>query len=373
MWKNIKYYFFLIAFFCMLIGPQILYKLSDKDANAENAENRTLAERPDLSFGTLKEYPVLFDEYYNDNIAYKSKFIKINQLANYYLFGTAENNKSVLGNDNWLFFKDDYSIEDYQGTIKYSDEQILGLVNQIVAVDEYYKSLGKEFILFIAPNKESIYGENLPSKYSQYEDCTRADQVYDYLINNTDVKVVSPKEELRKLKDEYQLYYKYDTHWNDIGAYISTNYLLSRIGMKPMEDVSKADIIEDGEHIGDLATMLTLTDIFYTEPELQLDKFTDIEVTNIYSKPHSIVFNEKYTSTSDNEKKLYIVGDSFSAKLEEYMKFSFAESTVIHRSAYTPGLSETDSADVIVCEVVERYIEQMGNLTSIFIPAEDGE
>lgn len=370
MWNKIKYYFFIIAFFTMLIGPQLLYKILDPDTKVDNLENRTLAEKPDFSIGKLEEYPEKYEEYFNDNIAYKSKFIKFNQMVNYYLFGIAENDKAVLGKDNWLFFKDDNSIEDYQGIIKYSDEQITTIANQLVAVNEYYKSIGKEFVLYIASNKESIYGEFLPNKYTQYEDCTRADQVYQYLLENTDVRVVSSKEELRKYKNEYQLYYKYDTHWNDIGAYISTNYLLNELNMPVMKDISKTDILENGEHIGDIATMLTLTDVFYKEPEIQISNFTTVEVTNIYSNPHPIVFNEKYISTSKNDKKLYIVGDSFSAKLYEYMKYNFAESTVIHRNSYTAGLAEEDGADVIVCEVVERYIDQMTNLTTLFIPAE---
>ncbi len=42
----------------------------------------------------------------------------------------------------------------------------------------------------------------------------------EYIKNNTDIKVVYPKEELLKYKGKYQLYYKYDTHWNSLGAYI---------------------------------------------------------------------------------------------------------------------------------------------------------
>lgn len=373
MWKKIKFYFFIIAFFSMLIVPQLLYKITSNDKSAYNSENRILAEKPDFTLDTIRTYPRLYENYFNDHVAYKSKFIKFNQMANYYLFDIVENDKALLGDNDWLFFKDDYTLEDYQGVCRYTDEQVISIANEIIAVDEYYKSIGIKFVLFIAPNKESIYGENLPDKYAQFEDYTRADQIYKYLEDNSDVLVVSPKERLRELKEEYQLYYKYDTHWNDIGAYVSSNYLLKAMGMEEMSPLKNVNVYNDGEHIGDLATMLNLTSIFYKEPEVQLSEFSSVVVTNVYSKPHSIVFNEKYTSDVENDLKLYIVGDSFSAKLEEYMKYGFAESTVIHRTQYTPGLAESEMSNVVVCEVVERYIDQMANLSSIFIPTENGE
>ena len=192
--NKIKCYIFIGMFFSMIIVPQALYMVLDH-SNTDNSENRTLAEKPDFILSEWDEYPTKYEEYYNDNIPFKSKFIKLNQTINYLTFGIAENDKCLLGSEEWLFFKEDNTIEDYQGILKYSDEQLMSIVNQIVKVDEYYKSQGIKFVLFIAPNKESIYGEYLPEKYVKFADNTRADQLYDYIVNNTSVEVVFPIEE----------------------------------------------------------------------------------------------------------------------------------------------------------------------------------
>lgn len=370
MWKKIKYYFFVVSFFGMLIGPQLIYKVWDFDKSAENSENRTLAEKPDFSLQTIETYPGQYEEYYNDHIAFKSKFIRLNQLVNYNLFHMAENDKCLLGEEDWLFFKDDYTLEDYQGVIRYSQEQVELIAGELVKVKEYYESIGVKFVVSIIPNKESVYGEYLPNKYVQFEDYTRADQIYDYLVSNTDVTVVSAKDELRSYKDDYQLYYKYDTHWNAIGAYISTNQLLEKMGyatLKPVEDIT---IREEGSHVGDLATMLKLTDIYYDEPMAVLEGISDVTVETIYSHPHSIVFNNKYVSNAENQEKIYVVGDSFSAEFAEYLKYAFGECTVIHRTEYKAGMAEEEDTDVVVCEVVERYMDQMANISSVFIPSD---
>lgn len=370
MWKKIKYYFFTLSFLAILIAPQVLYKITDAGKNSENSENRTLAEKPDFSVKEIEEYPARYEEYFNDHLPFKAKFIQLNQRINYHLFQMAENDQCVMGDDNWLFFKGDNTLEDFQGTCRYSEEQILFIADEIKRVNDYFNSLGKKFVLVIVPNKESIYGEYLPKKYTQFEDYTRADQVYEYLKENTDILVNSPKRELRENKDKYQSYYKYDTHWNAVGAYISVNSLLEQMNYQTMPPVQEVDIKENGKHNGDLADMLKLTDIFNDEPLLELGNISDINIETIYSIPHSIVYNKKFVSDSENQEKVYVVGDSFSAEYAEYLKYNFGECTVIHRDEYTPGLAESEEADVIVCEVVERYIIQMGNLSSIFIPDE---
>ena len=80
------------------------------------------------------------------------------------------------------------------------------------------------------------------------------------------------------------------------------------------------------------------------------------------------MFNKKFISDSDNEEKIYIVGDSFSAEYAEYLKFNFEECTVIHREEYEAGLAENEGANIVICEFVERYIDQIENMPEIFIP-----
>lgn len=368
--KKFKCYFLIIGFLTMIILPQIIYRVFDLDKKFANSENRVLAEKPNFSIKGLEKYPSLYEQYFNDHVSFKELLVRINQKVNY-AFGIAENNDTVLGKDGFLFCKIDKTMEDYQGVLKYTDEQLKSIATEIVKVDQYYKSIGKEFILFIAPNKESIYDENVPNKFVQFEKSTRADQLYEYLINNTEIKVIFPKEEMKAYKKDFLVYYKLDTHWSDLGAYISTNYMLKSLGFATMKDIQETEIIENGQHQGDLANMLNLKDIFEYEPELTLKDFSTTNVEMVYSNPHHILFNEKYTSDSGNEKKIYIVGDSFSTKLFAFSKYNFAESTVIHRMEYKPGMAETDGADIVVCEFVERYIDQIVQMSTIFIPSED--
>ncbi len=367
MWKKIKEKGFIGLFLLMIFGLPLLYRIVGPETE-ENSENRTLAEKPKFSLAGYREYPERYEQYFNDHVAFKPQLVKLNQMINYRLFGMAENDQCVLGKEGWLFCKVDQTIEDYQGMCVYGEEQLAAIAGELVRVQEYYQSKGIRFILFIAPNKESVYGELLPDKYEQIRDHSKADQLVGYLAEHTDLFVVYPKTLLRERKDRYPLYYKYDTHWTDVGAYLSVNELIGQMGYATMPDADQVTFQEEGEHVGDLAVMLGLLQYFHTEPEIGVADFTGTEAETVYSYPHHILFNEKFTADGANPEKVYVVGDSFSAKLAEYLKYSFSETTVIHRMEYTPGLAEGEETDIVVCEVVERYMDEMGSISEVLIP-----
>ena len=57
------------------------------------------------------------------------------------------------------------------------------------------------------------------------DDYTCVDRLVDYLKENTDIRIVYPKQELLKVKEENPdilLYRKLDTHWNNVGGYIGS-------------------------------------------------------------------------------------------------------------------------------------------------------
>lgn len=62
---------------------------------------------------------------------------------------------------------------------------------------------GKEFVIFIAPNKERIYYEYMPAQYGLPADNYGALQIYNYLKSNTDLKVVYPYAEIMDAKQKY--------------------------------------------------------------------------------------------------------------------------------------------------------------------------
>ena len=78
--------------------------------------------------------------------------------------------------------------------------------------------------------KENVYAEYVPDTYTHNEP-SRADCLVDYLKTNG-INILTSKEELLLNHSDYQLYYSYDTHWNQLGAYIGVKNVLQSWGMK---------------------------------------------------------------------------------------------------------------------------------------------
>lgn len=74
---------------------------------------------------------------------------------------------------------------------------------------------------FEAPNKESVYAEYMPDSVRVYGSESRLDAALPELAAQG-LPVYDMKPELLKEADTYQLYYKYDTHWNQIGSFIGS-------------------------------------------------------------------------------------------------------------------------------------------------------
>lgn len=79
---------------------------------------------------------------------------------------------------------------------------------------------------------------------------------------HTGIRVVYPYDEMMEAKRSINnrlLYYKTDTHWNELRTYIGTSGLLKELGIQIPELHSKEILIEEtNDTPGDLANILNL-------------------------------------------------------------------------------------------------------------------
>ncbi len=272
----------------------------------------------------------------------------------------------LVGKDGWLFYTGDDTLKDYNGTDLLSMAQLEKLKNHLEVFSSELAMQGCEFVVFIAPNKEQIYAEYMPDSYGQPASYTRAQQVYDYLTYSG-FRVVYPIEEFREVvaaHPEYSFYYMQDTHWNSLGAYIGARALLAELGIEwpAIEELSiEPNLITSG----DLASMLG-TNAFnidynlsgYTDHPLLMADFSSSSVT-------------RFWNAGADERKLMVVGDSFSNALSGYLASAFNEVVVSHdRTRYKPSLLTNEQPDIYVYEIVERYLGMMNSDNGLFTEAD---
>ena len=162
---------FIAVFVLLFILPFIIYGLWGEHLDQTNYEQRVVAEKPIFSWKTIQNYPKEFEEYYNDNLPFRTQLIEINNLIDYFVFNTSPLDKVIIGKDGWLFYNpaptdlDGEPLKDFNGENLYSPEELQIMASHLLSVRDTLQSRGQEFIVYIAPNKKSIYGEkNLDRK-----------------------------------------------------------------------------------------------------------------------------------------------------------------------------------------------------------------
>ena len=132
------------------------YKGKYKDTAANTVEEVPV--KPKLSQDNYKTYPSEFESYYNTALPYRKLLVKLNSQLHYHLFGQSVNEDVIAGKNNWLFYRD--SVDSSLGNWKFTDKQLKQISENLTHSQNLLKSQGKEMVLFIPPNKATIYPES---------------------------------------------------------------------------------------------------------------------------------------------------------------------------------------------------------------------
>ena len=105
----------------------------------------------------------------------------------------------IEGKDGWLFF-DPYIIEnvraDYLGLNLFTKDELKLYLDKLVNIKNKLAKRGIDFYIFLAPNKNRIYSEYYPADIGEMSQEYRLQQFIDYIVLNSDIKIVYPLPEL---------------------------------------------------------------------------------------------------------------------------------------------------------------------------------
>ncbi len=361
--KSVRVYYICILVLLLAL-PIPAFALLKDHVDTENYENRTLASAPVLSLDTIGTFPSDFENYFSDHLPFRNQLIYVNSLLEYRVLKQSSSDSVIVGKEGWLFYQgaqvnDEDPIGDYQGTNLYSQEELQIIAENMQTAADTLAAEGREFVVMITPNKEGVYSEYMPDAYGNHTDYGRMMQVADYLRSNTTVPVVVAYEDIKAYKQEHseQLYFKYDTHWNNLGAYLGAKALVSQLGHE-MEDLSSLSISEGTVPVYDLAKLIHLENVLTDDPAPVIEGFDrhGLQVEN----NGGVEFRGKADADGTTDgRKLFIIGDSFSTLMFQYVAKNFENSYLNFYYNYNYEMLENEDPQVVVYETVERYLNNM--------------
>ena len=260
-----------------------------------------------------------------------------------------ESTQVLLGKEDWLFYKsteDGDPISDYQGINHYDEATMQAFADKLTNERNQFANYGIDFYILSIPNKSSVYPEYMPDTIERKDTTSRTDLLMKYLEENTDLNVVDAKPTLVKAKKKKPVYYKSDTHFNQIGAFVTVQALKDKIDGKTdsLKDVKFDKVMNN--YSGDLACLCDMQDTFNNDTQYQLDAAT---------------VNNKIKSN----KRILVIGDSFSEVMQSIMSQYFAEVKTVNIWSFEPSLLDEYKPNIVVWEHAERYTDRF-NWISLF-------
>lgn len=285
-------------------------------------------------------------DYFSDHFYLRQDMITLHNLVIAGVFGASSEDDVLLGSEGWLYYAS--SLDDYTGAEGMTLRALYSAAANLRLIQEYCQSQGMTFLFAIAPNKNSIYGENMPD-YGAVADIRDAQRLFS-LLNTAGVCYADLFESFSG-QDEV-LYFAHDSHWNAKGAALAADCLNASFGLESA--YYDGDFSQTVPHSGDLYEMLY--------PSL-----TDSEVDYIYgggydfsfgaggTQPDSITIN----TIGPGEGTLLAFRDSFGNLLYPYLADSFASARFSRSVSYDLMQAGVLKADYVLVELVERNLDYL--------------
>ncbi len=262
----------------------------------------------------------------------------------------------ITGKDGWYFYENNESLKDFQGTDLFTEDELADIRLRVERLKEICDDRGIELIILLAPNKEHLYPEYMPDEYGSPASRTRLEQLCDYL--GDEFCVVSAFQNLSAAKEsrpEYCYYYKTDSHWNALGAYIGAQDLMTAAGC-PLPDLFTLEIEEQICPGKELARAL---DIELSAPDIEytINGYGTFSTEEIESDDEKNYI--RYYTDGAPSRSITIFGDSFSIGMAPYIGQNF-ENIYLHRTVNaTSSMIDEEQPSVVVYELLERNLDYM--------------
>ncbi len=344
--SKVEKYIFAFTILVICIVPVLTLPLFDYEPS-ESSEKREKAESPVIyeeETGVNLEYFEELNAYLSDNFNFREVLVYCNAMILENLFNHSAESNVIVGKENWLYFAE--TTDDYTGTNVLSDKEIEEIRITIELMNEYADNKEAKFLFTIAPNKNTIYPENMPKQYLNGEVGNK--EKVDEVLDDSYYLDLEPA-----LKNQEEVtYLERDSHWNNYGAYIAFQEINDTLGVSEETfEITEEEVREEFE--GDLEGMLypvggSLDNQVYYEFDNSFDYVTRFKTMDDLS----II-----TKNEEAEGSIYVFRDSFGNALLEFFGRQYEN---VEFSRVVPyNLEEAVTNDYVVLELVERNIPNL--------------
>lgn len=347
--KKITSAIFTVACLGICIIPFAGMAVAPSNEAVGNEQKTTLPSIKTEDGGFNEKYMQQLGDYFSDHYALRPQIMSVDAEIQSKVFGVSNIDSITTGKNNWLYYSS--TLDNYLGRNLMSTRKIFNTKHNLEITQKYLASQNIDFLFTIAPNKNTLYPDNMPYYYGKKES---TGSNLNSFISSLDKDKLYYCDLLTPLKNSDEvLYLEQDSHWNNKGALLAYNEILDTLG-KEHNDYSDAQATRTKSFYGDLGKMIYPAT---QKPEYNFEY--DINPTYTYVTPTKSV-EDAIINTQNNKAsgRLYMYRDSFGNALLPY--FANAYGSAYFTKAFPINLAlevGMQKSDTVVFEIVERNLD----------------
>lgn len=347
---------FIVASLLICIIPSagmILFKSDEAVSNEQQVEFPSFTtENGNFNENVFEEMGTYFEKHF----AFRPYVISLDAEIQSTVFRVSNLESVVVGKDDYLFYSS--TLDNYLGKNTLSDRAIDNISHNLKIMQSYVKAQGAEFLFTVAPNKNSLYPENMPyyynTKVSDRKDINELKKAMEENgINYCDLYPVFEN------SDEV-LYLKQDSHWNDKGALLACEEILTQLNKA--HPVFDKENTKTTDFMGDLGKMI-YPKTQKAESNYDYSDSFDFEYINEVNSVEDPIIQTKCESQSGN---LYMYRDSFGNSILPFFASTYNQAYFTKTFPLNLSLDMlVHKPDTVVVELVERNLNWLATMPAV--------
>jgi hypothetical protein len=353
----------LIAMFIAVISLPLVGKLLPVEGAFALTENRRPAPLPTLHLGapgwgySIVSFPHRFERYWNDSFAFRWYLIRGHSLLKLAL-GVSPSPKALVGRDGYLFYAAEQSVDYFRAVKPFTSTELARWEQDLEDRRSWLAARGIRYLVVVAPNKETIYPEFMPPELRPVRAETRLDQLLADLRQHSGIDIVDLRGALKIAKRHERVYHKTDTHWNDAGALVAADAILTKANTWfPDVDIAPmaGGLVKREGPGGDLARILALEDRF-PEERIEWVPSTPRRARQTHIEDAGSLDITATECDGCGGPRVVMNQDSFNTNLAPFLAERFSRIVFVDGTKLDHALIEREKPGLVIQEFVERAL-----------------
>lgn len=350
----------LAVLFFVFLGLPLLDLFFHIDPTSPPSENRVLAKFPPYpeGFSDLRRFLAGWENYFSDHFGCRRCLILWHNKLKWSLFQEKSVRNVLVGTDGWLFFSGAQMVEHYRGALQFTETELADWQKLLERRRDWLAVRGIKYLFVLAPDKQSVYRENLPDWLQPLAGRTKVDQFLAHMQAHSTVEILDLRPVLLAARKSAPVYQKTDTHWNELGALFAGEEVIRALGKNQWPQLApiSLDLFDRTNRLapgGDLArglgVSLTESNAIFLTPKPELPPLEIFIPTGEHIKDMSSAKNPQ------GRGRAMIYHDSFGRYWVPFLGYQFGEADFFWQYHLDAARIENEKPVVVVNEMLERF------------------